>query len=217
MAISYPRALAAPIALARFEPDFQTTHAPEAGGELNAITLGPARWRADYSSPMMRDPELSAWRAWLASMENGVGTFYGVDPIRLLPQSCPAGFSGMTRHGGGAFDGTVSAWTIDGPGRNLELTTLPSTLTVTAGDLVAFVWDTNKRYLTRALETVTAVAGVAEFAVAPRIEAFVPGDAVATLLNPSCVMRIVPGSIEADLRPGPLGQVHFRAVQVLEA
>lgn len=217
MTISYPRAMPAPLALARFEPDYQTSHAPEQGGELNAIILGPARWRAEYSSAQMREPELSAFRAWLASMENGVGTFYASDPTKLLPCAYPDGFGALTRHGGGAFDGTATSWSVDGTRKVLELTGLPSTFEVTAGDLVSFSWDTSKRYLTRALESVAAVDGVAEFECSPRIESFVDAGAVATFAAPSCVMRVVPGSIEVDLRPGPFGQCHFRALQHLEA
>lgn len=217
MPITYPRAMIAPLAAASFEPDYQTALAPESGGEMKAVSLGPARWRAEYASPPLKGATAEAFRAWLASMEGGLGTFYATDPLRAKPAAYPGGFAGLTRHGGGAFDGAAASWSIDSARAVLTVNGLPSTYQVSAGDLVSFAWDTSKRFLTRALESVTAAAGVAMFEVRPRVDAFVSASAVLTFDNPSCVMRVEPGSVEVREQPGGVIRASFRAVQILEA
>jgi hypothetical protein len=219
MAITYPRAMPDKLARASFEPSPQTVQSPESGGRLISTELGPSRWIAQFETAPMREPKLGEWRAWLSSMQNGVKPFYGFDPARRLPYRYPGGFALLTRAGGGSFaSGTATSWSVDSSRRVLTLNGLPANFLITVHDYCGFVWDTSKRFLVRALESVTGNgAGVAVFTVEPKVEPFVSVSAVAGLFKPDCVMRIVPGSIDASVSPGPIGRATFQAVQHLEA
>jgi len=218
MAISYPRAMPGKLARVVFEPAHQVVHNAERGGRAISVVIGPARWEAEFATADLREPDLSEWRAWIASLQGGAKTFYAGDPSKPYPRAYPTGFSGMTRAGGGSFDGTATSWSIDSSRAVLTLNGLPASFAISIGDMTAFEWSTSKRYLVRALEAATANgSGVATFTVEPKIETLVSSGAVATLANPQCVMRLTPDGADIDLRPGPIGRASFKAVQHLEA
>jgi hypothetical protein len=141
-----------------------------------------------------------AWRAFLASLNGANRTFLGHDYERPWPRLYPSGFSGLSRAGGGAFDGSLTAWsqTISADGQALaRLEGLPAGFQLSMGDYVDFRWTTltvARRHLVRALEDATADgAGViAAVTVDPAIHSrVVPADAVAHLDQPCCVMRVI--------------------------
>jgi hypothetical protein len=140
---------------------------------------------------------MRAVEAWVASLRGGIKTFIGSDLRRLTPAAYPSGVTALTRHGGGAFDGSATSFSLSGDRATVTLNGLPSTLAITAGDFVDFRWTTGgaaRRHLVQALESVTASAGVAAFAVDPSVHSVVPtgGSAVAWVQGCGTIMRLTP-------------------------
>ncbi len=200
MTITFPRAM--PVSGPGdqvFEParvDFETL---EAGGRVNSVAAGLPRWRAEWTlAGVLTQAQSDAWRAFLASLDGSQRTFLGFEYGRELPRGYPQGFAGLARAGGGGFDGTATSWSqaISGDGQaTVTLNGLPAGFALGDGDYVDFRWTTGgvaRRSLARSLVAVTASGGgVAAFPVTPAVPALTPGDAVASLDHPACVMRLV--------------------------
>lgn len=198
MALSFPREMpdAGPSEEA-FEPERLDFLTPEAGGRLGAATAGFPVWRGEWTLGRAMTMENSeAWRAFAASLRGPQRLFYGRDYGRPLPLRYPGGFAGLTRAGGGAFDGTASSWSVNGTRDVLTLNGLPAGFEISIGDYVMLRWTTSsepRRALVRAVEAAAASgAGVAPFSIEPPLPALVPGSAVADLDRPCCLMRLIP-------------------------
>lgn len=189
-----------------------TTTQAEGGGGVAAARLGQPRWVSELQTGTLADPHLREWRAWLEEQAEGVGRFYLPDLSRRRPAAYPGGVASLTRAGGGAFDGTV-AWSVDSSRTVVSLSTLPSGLVLTAGDLLGFRWAVTRRAVVAATVSVTAnPSGVAVLDVAPFVPLDVPADAVCSLLDAEIVARVTPGSVDApSVTRGNRGTVRFRA------
>lgn len=219
MALTFPRAFPATrFSSVEFELVPMEVNNPVDGGEVMSVQVGPSRWRARYEVETLSDIEAGKWRAWLSSLRGAGRTFYGRDPRALYPLEYRAsGFGGLTRFGGGSFDGSCS-WSVNGSRDVLTLgssSRLPASFRVRENDYLAFTWDTSKRSLHRILEDVTAVNGVlsvtVESIVDPRI---VPNGAGCTFAAPDCVMVLT--KVDAPRATGRLTRFSFEAVQRLE-
>lgn len=213
MPVSYPRAMPAiGFATIQFEPDFQTVTAPERGGRLVSVEIGPARWVGKWRTSTLTPAQFQAWRAWIASLRDSTRLFYGGDRLCRLPFAYR-----RTGLPGGFTTGNASSWSVNAAREALTLNGLPAGFVITEGDYVGFSWTSTKRALVRSLETVTASAGgVATFDVSPSVPALVPGGAVATLLDPVCLMRLIPRQAELEAEFRTTGSLTFQAVQHLE-
>lgn len=199
--ISFPRDMPATgVARQVFEPQRVDYGSPENGGRNGAMAAGFPLWLAEWTLGQGMGPALSdEWRGWLASLRGAGRQFYGRDVGRPYPKAYLTGFGGMTRAGGGAFDGSTLTWsqTIGSDGQALlDLTGLPAALQLGVGDYVGFRWETEgqpRRALVRALEAQAATGGGAinDLSVEPPATAVVPPTAVAYLNNPVCLMRLV--------------------------
>lgn len=200
--------------------EHQTTVAAEQGGRLVAVDLAPglARWRLKIRTAALDMERLGEWRAFLDSLRGASRTFIGFDPARKFPVNYRNGFAGLTRAGGGSFDGTASSWSINTDRDEPTLNGLPASFKLRPGDMLGFSWSSGaKRTLHRILESVDANgSGVATVQVEPRVPAYV-STATATLATPGAVMRLVPGSVSAASTMHVHGSVSFEAVQHLEA
>lgn len=220
MAISYPRPmLSIGFGSQKFEPEHQSTFAPTRGGQGVSVELGPARWRGEWQTNTLSEVDFNAFRSWLSSLRGAGRSFFGQDRLHRFPTNYAAGFGGLVRAGTAtAFDGTATTWSIDASRAALTLNGLPAGFVLVPGDYVGFSWSTNRRALVRVLEAATASGtGVATFDVEPTVPLVVPGGAVATLADPTCVMRLEPGSTDAAADYQRTGSVSFRAIQIIEA
>ena len=211
------------IAKCMFEPERQETIAPEQGGRLVTVDLGPPLWRASYATTPPSEIEYDLWRAWVASLKGAAKLFYGEDVRRRLPRAYrKTGFAELTRAvSGGAFDGTSSAWEVN-PAFD-EITVggasgqqLPVGFEIHIGDYLDLRWETSKRSLHRMLTAQNADAsGVGTWTVEPPIPQWMPEEAVVNFLRPNCTMVVVPGSAALDAE-GKSRTVAFDAKQHLE-
>jgi hypothetical protein len=116
--------------------------APEAGGRLNGVQAGFPLWQASYSlDPILDVDESDAVRAFVSQLRGATRRFLARDISRPYPKAHCAGFAGMTRAGGGAFDGTADDWsetiTADGDSE-VTLENLPAGLALGQGDYIGF-------------------------------------------------------------------------------
>jgi hypothetical protein len=212
MSIVFPRPMPATGAGQQlFEPkgvDFETA---ETGGAAFGISAGLPRWTAQWTlANGLGRADSDEWEAFIASLKGSQRSFLGKDYRRPFPKLYLDGFGGLSRAGGGAFDGSLTSWsqTIATDGQALlTLNGLPAGFTLSLGDYLDFRWTTlatPRRALVRMLEPATSNgAGVISgISVEPAVPVLVvPPAAVAHLDDPACVMRLLP-----DTRISPVGR-----------
>lgn len=185
-------------AMQEFELQRVDYGAPEAGGRVGGVQAGQPLWRAVWTIGKIGAERSDAWRAWLARMRGAVRRFYGADLGRPYPKAHIGGFGGMTRAGGGAFDGSATDWseTINADDESeLALEGLPAGLILSLGDYVGFQWETeseDRRALVRVV-----IGGEADgggdltVSVEPPVPSTVPAGATAHLDQPRCIMVMI--------------------------
>jgi hypothetical protein len=185
-----------------FEQQRNDFSSPEAGGRVGGVQSGFPLWMGTWTLTDMRPEKSDEWRAFLSQLRGATRVFLGYDRKRQYPLAYTS-FSGMTRSGGGAFDGTATSWSesinSDGDSR-ITLTGLPASFVMNIGDYIGFRWtatDDEVAGLTwhapvRAVEAKTASGGtITNITCEPSVPLAVPNTAVAYLERPSAVMRLV--------------------------
>lgn len=203
MTITYPRTMPAiGYRTTSFELVRNQVISAERGGPLVSVDRGPARWAARYESGNLSMEDLGVLRAWLASLRGSNKTFIGFDRPRRLP------LSGQSV--------TPSGWSTNTARDEITLTGA-GTLRLQPGDYIGLHWSSGtKRTLHRVLEDTTASSGTGTWSVEPVVPAYVT-TATAIVVDPSCIMRLVPDSVDAAVTLGRYGAVTFEAIQVLDA
>lgn len=178
-----------------FEPDRVDYASPETGGQVGAIAAGFPVWRAMWTLGRLGEARSDEWRAWVASQRGAGRLFLGRDYARTFPRAYPAGFAGLMRAGGGAFNGAATSWgqSIDAEGTaTITLGGLPAALALAVGDYLGFKWGDGRRAMVRAVQpAVASGSGVLAVAVEPPVFAVVPAGATAHLDSPCCLMRLI--------------------------
>lgn len=203
MALVYPIAMpASGIAQDYFELLRFDYGAPEDSGRIGGITGAPPKWEAEWTlSKTMTLAMSDEWRAWITGLRGAQRLFLGYDRERPFPKAYRGGFGGLTRAGGGSFDGSASAWsqTIAANGdADVQLSGLPAAFAIGQGDYVGLRWTSsggtvnNRRAMVRARTAAVANgSGVATLTVEPPIDMrVVPVGAVAHLDNAACLMKL---------------------------
>jgi hypothetical protein len=195
--ISYPRAL--PLLFIQscdFELQRNDVMTGEASGRLDSTQVGEPLWHMTLDTQCRSDLEFGKWTAWADSLKGALRLFYGQDVFRRYPLTYRTGFAGLERAGGGAFDGTATSWSVNTARDELTLQGLPVALTLVERDYVGFSWDGWKRSIHRVLSDANSNgAGQGTWTIMPELPTFVPVDAVATLASPTCLMKIMPGTL----------------------
>lgn len=190
MAITYPYDILADFP--GWSTDFDLAYRQETSrtaiGQTFVKDFGSPLWTASYQSRSMRPNELDAWRARLKALEGGLQQFRGRPTSRCYPIAYPKG-SGM---------GSVSAVTVGSIAtdrKTVGLSGLPVGYVASVGDYIQISGNN--------LHQIVSVSGTS-VEVRPHLwPVSAVGDAV-TLVKPSCLMTIVPGSINttAELSTG---------------
>lgn len=160
------------------------------GGSLLAVEHGDPFWVCSFTSPPhVNEIRLNKIRAWWDSLQGGICSFLAHDQARKFPEMYQAGFAGMNRAGGGAFDGTGDVTAI--APRALTIATLPAGFALKRGDYVGLV-QAGRYSLHRIVDDVTATGlGVAaDIPVEPFITSLFTPAAVANFAMP--LVELVP-------------------------
>lgn len=177
--------------------------AAEASGRVAGVQAGFPLWAGTWTLAEMRPEKSDEWRAFMSQLRGATRRFLGCDQKRTFPKLYATGFAGLTRAGGGAFDGTATSWSeaINGEGDSQPtLHGMPAGLELSQGDYIGFRWTATEAGFAgltwHAPVRVVAGAvadgsGVVTLTSEPPIPLAVPAGAVAYLDNPKCVMALV--------------------------
>ncbi len=164
-----------------------------AGGRTYVKDLGDPLWTATYQSRSLTINELDYWRAKLDALENGAGTFYGRSLSRCRP----------IKHPGSS---TLPTGTLSGIGTDRKTLTITGLtgITLSVGDML--------QVGTADLHRVVVAGSSVE--VRPTLWPGVTTGAAVVISKPSCIMAIVPGSIQLQAAPDTGdGTVTFQAME----
>jgi hypothetical protein len=200
MALTFPLVMPADFAAAeafeisRVDFDAPTVGAGNGGGAVGGVTLGFPIWTARWTIARAIRRETTDQLLSMRDALRGRQRLFRARPQdRPFPWRYPNGFTGLSRAGGGAFDGTA-AWSLNADRDVLSLTTLPAGLILSAHDYGMFRWETGgapRRALVRMVETVTANgSGALSITVEPGVPTRVPSGAVFDLVRPETLMRL---------------------------
>lgn len=200
MAITYPLDLLAnfPGWSTEFEPMWRQEQSRTANGKTIVKDMGSPLWRASYQSRSLSPNALDAWRARLASLENGINSFKGYPLSRCRPILHP---------GNGALP-TGSLFSIDANRKAIRITALAG-VSLSVGDMIQI----GTKDLHQVMEPVEGPL-TALFEVRPHIWPGVAIGAPVSVVKPACIMAIVPGSVSspAEMATGR-GTISFQAVE----
>jgi hypothetical protein len=171
MALPNPRVL--PAELSFWSTSFNIEWAVTApfrtrAGGVAVVETGGHAWRASFiSPPRYKKDDLLLIKAWFNSMRGGTFNFLAHDAARPFPRNYPSGFGGMTRAGGGPFDGTATVTAVTAT--TIALSTLPANFVFKPADYISLV-KSGKYSLHQMMEAVTGNgSGVATVTVEPPI------------------------------------------------
>lgn len=154
--------------------------------------LWKGRWTLGQSISRFQSDE---WRALVDSLDGQQKTFLGREYAKALPRAHAQGFGGMVRAGGGAFDGAATSWSVNTDRDEVTLSGLPVGLTLSHADQIMWRWTTGgeaRRSLVRVVTPAVADgSGVITVSVRPPLPTVTSSSAVADLVDPCCVMRLV--------------------------
>lgn len=200
MPLSFPRDM--PVgAVATIDFNIQRVdfRSPEQSGRIAGVQAGFPLWRLEISLQNSDPDEGDEWITFLDSLRAAQRTFIGRDLSRLYPKAYPKGFAGLTRAGGGAFDGTATTWSVNTTGDVLTLHGLPAGFAIAKRDYVGFKYGSTSRALARFVEAGAADgSGDLSLTIEPPLPVIgdaggvVPTDAVCHFDEPGCVMRLSP-------------------------
>lgn len=180
-----------------FEPQRVDAITPRVDGQVTGVTLGPPLWHGRWTLGRSISRRLSdEWRAFCARLRGQQGRFFGGDHGRPFPFAYPKGFAGLTRAGGGVFDGSATSWTVNSTRDVATLNGLPAGFDLSLGDYVMWRWTTGgdeRRSLHRlVLDVEASGAGVAAVTVEPPLPTLIPAGATADFQRPVCIMALLP-------------------------
>ena len=213
MTITYPTSLPLQcFPVVKFEIDFPVSQSRTRGGLVQARNSGRALWMAEFTTSFLRVDVYETFKAWLAAQEGGTRTFVAYDPFRKRPRAYPGvGWSGFTRHAGGAFDGTATVTAVTA--YTVTISGLPSTYQFKAGDMISWVWGST-RTLHRVVADVAAVNGVATVEVRADVPSGVTYPVTCKLEAADAVFRLL--EVPDLTRELTLGQpITIKGVQYL--
>ncbi|ODA67677.1 hypothetical protein A7A08_01712 [Methyloligella halotolerans] len=215
MAISFPRVIPDALKLVGLDFNIEPMDAqtPLRSGKVISKDLGPALWRASFTTPPRTEDqwrELQAWYMTLRSLES----FYAYHNLRQYPKAYPDGFDGL-EVGGNPFDGFASLEGATG-GVVLSLGSLPETFAFAVGDFLSFSYGTSQALHMIVAGGVADASGEVDVEVRPHIQPGWTADTPVRLHRAYAEMKIVPGSFSGPTDVKSLTSVSFEAIQTLD-
>jgi hypothetical protein len=219
MVISFPRDIPEingfqPFRALSFQPEFMQTRRTSRGAQPQVADLGSALWVAQMTSMELSHEAALELETWLQTLRGGSRLFKLWHPLRRYPKHYRDGFAGLSRAGGGSFDGTCTLNAIGAQRDTIELTTLPASFVFSNGDMVSYPIGASSRALHRVVEASTGSGGgVATIAIEPTVPLGVATAVTATLVKPYCLASVDAASIKASYQAGQSATVSFTAIQ----
>lgn len=182
-------------------------------GTIYVKNLAPELWRCDFETIDLPHAEIQQLQAELNLMQEGIFTFYAYDRVMASPQADPGG---SILGGATPKIGYVNSSRIN----DIGFKDLPPGYVLTRGDKFCFDYgDPEKRAFHQIYSNRTADgSGVTtSFFVSPIPQEGIAVDIEVTLIKPSCLMMVVPGSVKYTVVNRMKSNLAFSAVQVLAA
>lgn len=187
---------------------------PRTDGRLSSVAAGFPLWSMTITLNNGDADETDEWRAWVPAQRGASRLFFGSDLTRPFPKAYRQGFAGMSRAGGGSFNGSASSWAVNADRDVVTLSGLPASFALSLNDYIGFKWTTGgsaRRSLVRVVEASTVNAsGVLAVTVEPAVPNLTPGSAIAYLDRPDCLMRLVP----SETSIGEIDTLHSAGGQI---
>lgn len=229
MAITYPLNLLDE--LPGWSSDFNLVYRQEmsrhSSGRIRVKDFGTPIWEATYITKNLSPNTLDMWRARLNSLENGLNTFLAYPKSRCWPIKHPNGIavsaSGWSLENGFWSDGgvwideipwsgnTVTSGRVNSKNVNNKALTIKevSNLNLSVGDYISI-----NNNLHQVMEDATTISGVTtEFEVRPHLSLNIGVNDVVLINKPSCLMTLVPGSVNASSGLNGRGSISFSAIE----
>lgn len=205
----------------QFELLFRQEQSRHASGRTRVKDFGTPIWMATYQSVPLRPNALDEWRARLAALGNGLGTFKAWPSSRCWPIAQPGGTTAVPSNwvlasGNWSDSGlwlTDAPWTIGAitGGTIATIGTDRSSITVADSNAIWSVGDyveINGRWL----HQVTGVSGGLLSLVPHLSVGALVGQSVG-VYRPGVLMSIVPGSVSTTAGLNGRGTVTFQAIE----
>lgn len=205
-----------PLSSAEFDIVYDITKAPTRGGRLQRAGVGSPLFAMNFVSIAMLYYDALDYQAWLNSLRGGQLLFKAWHPHLRYPTGYKAnGFTGLTRVGGGAFDGTCSVTGFAVSLDQITLGTLPAGFTINRGDMVSMAWGSTQ-LLHRVIAGGAAGGGgglVLTIEPTLPISFSLSPSVTANFLKPWCFGVVDPASIKCNFGDGLYGTLQFAADQ----
>lgn len=221
MTITFPRPLPASAAIKAMTLELQYTQAraPTLGDSVQVANIAPDLWRIEIETVPLGFAARSEMDAWLASLRGGTRLMRVTHPLRRHVRAYrTTGYGGLTRVGGGAFDGTASLVSVGAQRDTLTMDTLPAGFAIDLGDLLSIGYPSGVQALHRVVQAGTASgAGAATVGVEPQVVAGATAGMTIALADAWCKAVLDPKSVtvrDAGSWGNPRGAFKFSAVQV---
>lgn len=178
-----------------FELLFRQEQSRHASGRVRVKDFGTPIWTATYQSRLMRPNELDQWRARIAALGNGLGTFRAWPTSRCYPIAHP--------NSPGVSNGEVG--TVGSNNMSLSILWDDDPTTLSVGDYIEI--NGNR------LHQVTGVAAGPIYTVAPHFSVGILAGQTVNVKKPGVLMTLVPGSVNTQSALNGRGTVSFQAIE----
>jgi len=202
-----------------FLPQYQQSKPQTRGAKPQVANIGDDYWLVQYATYDMHWYEALAYQAWLHSLRGGMIPFCAWHPLLRYPINYRNGFAGLTRVGGGAFDGTCKVYGFAETLDAITLSNLPEGFTVAIGDRFSVPFGSLQLLHEVVSGGVAAANGRVTLAIEPTLPiSFVASTdeapVTATFNKPWMLASLDASSVQGPFEEGLYGAVSFSAVQI---
>lgn len=183
-----------------FELMYRQEISRHASGRTRVKDFGTPIWTATYTTKNLRPNDLDKWRAKLNSLENGLNTFIAYPKSRCWPILHPNGVNIPTN---------ILVSTLNSNNKALSLKEADN-LKLSVGDYISI---NNKLYQVMEDAVANGAGTTPQFEVRPFLSlgTFVDNEVIVN--KPSCLMTLVPNSVNSSSGLNGRASVSFQAIE----
>ncbi|KEJ93988.1 hypothetical protein SAMN05444149_108106 [Pseudosulfitobacter pseudonitzschiae] len=195
------------VADATFWPMHRQELSRTVGGSTQAKDLGPALWRASFTTAPALRGDAAAIEAALITLNGSAGSFLAYDVRRPFPAAHPGGYAGAI---------SVSAL-YPADAFSIQLSAAAGGLSLRPGDYISFEYGprpSRALHMIQAAQNIVGAGSAKKFSVFPALRPGVTVGAAVTVNRAPCEMILEPGQSPPSLRDLVASSVSFSAVQI---